>query len=110
MCYCVSVAIAQDVFLGRTEPDPAVQQYPCSGQRVQYKCGIVVLAFGLIWTLPNNETLVFVANSEIGVPVNTADNNSIAALTDGIGDPDSNHFYASSLLILETMNGSILQY
>ena len=109
MCYCVSIAISQDVVLERTEPDPAVQEHPCPGQRVQYECRVLIPSFGLLWTLPNDETLALTAASDIGVPVNSADNNYIAILTGRISDPDSaSHFYNSSLLILETVNGSTL--
>ena len=66
---------------------------------------------GLRWILPNDETLDFGtgAASDIGATEHSSDNNYIATLTGRIGEPGSgNDFYNSSLLILETVNGSRL--
>ena len=42
ICEHIIVSDAQDVVLERIEPDPAIQQTPCPGQRVLYECYILV--------------------------------------------------------------------
>ena len=104
---------AQDIVLERIEPDPG--QLPCPNQRVMYQCRILVPSYGLTWTLPNDDgTLQFSILSNEGDvrPTPPGDDGVyIATLTNKTEDDDpgtDRFFFTSTLLILETVNGTSL--
>ena len=103
---------AQDIVLERIEPDPG--QLPCPSQRVLYQCRILVQSSTLTWTLPNDDgTLEFdILSNEGDVrPSPPGDGVYTATLTSKTedDDPDTNRFFfTSTLLILETVNGTSL--
>ena len=101
---------AQNIVLERIEPDPG--QLPCLNQRVLYQCQILVPSSGLIWILPNDDgTLQFsiISNEGDVRPIPPGDGVYIATLTSKTedGDPGTDlFFFTSTLLILETVNGT----
>ena len=101
---------AQGIVLERIEPDPG--QLPCPNQRVMYQCQILVPSFTLTWTLPNDDgTLEFDITSNEGdvLPSPPDDGVYIATLTSKTDDPDSSRvFFTSTLLMVETVNGTSL--
>ena len=103
---------AQDIVLERIEPDPG--QLPCPNQRVMYQCQILVPSSGLIWFLPNDDgTLQFSILSNEGDvrPTPPGDGVYTATLTSKTDDDDpgtDRFFFTSTLLILETVNGTSL--
>ena len=102
----------QDIVLERIEPDPG--QLPCPSQRVLYQCQVLVQSSTLTWTLPNGDgTLEFdILSNEGDVrPTPPGDGVYTATLTNKTedDDPDTNRFFfASTLLILETVNDTSL--
>ena len=102
---------AQDIVLERIEPDPG--QLPCPNQRVMYQCQLLVPSSTLTWTLPNDDgTLEFSILSNVGDvrPIPPGDGVYTATLTNKTedGDPGTDRFFfASTLLILETVNGTL---
>ena len=103
---------AQDIVLERIEPDHG--QVPCPNQRLIYQCQILVPSSGLIWTLPNGDgTLQFdILSNEGDVrPSFPGDGVYTAILTNMTEDDDpgtNRFFFTSTLLILETVNGTSL--
>ena len=68
-------------------------------------------SFGLTWTIPTGGPLEFSIAREVGNIRNSSDDVYSATLTSKIEDtdPDSDRFFFSStLLILETVNGSTI--
>ena len=104
----ITGAVAQDIVLERIEPDPA--QLPCPQQTVIYLCQIMVPSVGLIWTVPNGDYLEFDILNNKGEFHNFSDNVYSATLTSKMEDPDTPNrfFFSSTLLILETVNGSTI--
>ena len=99
--------VAQDIVLKRIEPDPG--QLPCPQQTVKYRCQIIEPASTLTWTLPTGDLLEFSIAREVGEIRNSSNDVYSANLTSKMEDtdPDSDRFFFSStLLILETVNGS----
>ena len=102
----------QDIVLERIEPDPG--QLPCPNQRVMYQCRVLVPSSGLTWTLPNGDgTLEFsiLSNVDDVRPTPPGDGVYTATLTSKTedGDPGTDRFFfTSTLLILETVNGTSL--
>ena len=101
--------VAQDIVLERIEPDPG--QLPCPQQAVKYLCEVRVPSSSLIWTLPTGSPLMFSVLRDVGDIRNSTDNVYSANLTDmmedGVMDSDT-FFFSSTLLILETVNGSTI--
>ena len=105
----ITGAAAQDIVLERIEPDPG--QLPCPQETVKYLCEIMVPSLGLTWTLPTGDPLEFDILSDEGDFRNFSDNVYSATLTNKMenDDLDTNRFFFSStLLILETVNGSTI--
>ena len=103
----ITGAAAQDIVLERIEPDPG--QLPCPQQTVKYLCQVMVPSTYLIWAIPNGMELEFGVLREVGNIRNSSDDVYSANLTSKMEDtdPDSDRFFFSStLLILETVNGS----
>ena len=101
---------AQDIILTRTVPDPAYQELPCPGQRVEYKCQQMVPSGDLVWILPINESLRFAAGfAGVGDTASSSDGNFIANITEVTNtDDDTLFLFTSTLMILETVNGMML--
>ena len=105
----ITGAASQDIVLERIEPDPG--QLPCPQQTVIYLCQVMVPSSSLTWTLPTGGPLEFDILSDEGDFRNSSDNvyTYSATLTAKMEDtdPDTNRFFFSStLLTLETVNGS----
>ena len=100
--------VAQDIVLERIEPDPG--QLPCPSQTVMYQCQILVPSSGLIWTLPNGTLQFSIISNEGAVrPTSPGDGVYTATLTSKTEDDDPGtdlFFFTSTLLILETVNGT----
>ena len=93
----------------RTEPDP--QQLPCSQQRIELQCQIMVPSSALTWNLPTGDTLEFSIARNVGDVRNSSDNVYSATLTGKTEDDDTTtdrFFFTSTLLNLEPVNGSNL--
>ena len=105
----ITGAAAQGIVVERIDPDPA--QLPCPQQTVIYLCQIMVPSFSLTWTIPTGDLLEFSTSRDVGEIMNSTDNVYSANLTNKMEDtdPDSDRFFFSStLLILETVNGSTI--
>ena len=103
----ITGAAAQDIVLERIEPDPG--QLPCPQQTVKYLCQVMVPSFSLAWTLPNGGPLQFSIATDVGVIMNSTDNVYSANLTSKMDVPGSDRdIFSSTLLILETVNGSTI--
>ena len=105
----ITGAVAQDIVLERIEPDPA--QLPCPQGTVKYLCQIMEPSSALTWTIPTGGPLEFSIAREVGEIRNSTDNVYSANLINKMEytDPDSDRFFFSStLLILETVNGSTI--
>lgn len=103
------LSAAQDVTLVRTEPH--LQQLPCPKQRIEFQCQILVPSSALTWTLPTGVIVEFGVRRNVGDVRNSSDNVYIATLTAKREDNDPNtdrFFFASTLLVLEPVNGSNL--
>ena len=101
--------VAQDIVLERIEQD--LSQLPCPQQTVKYLCEVMVPSFSLTWTIPTGDLLEFSTSRDVGEIRNSTDNVYSANLTSRMEDtdPDSDRFFFSStLLILETVNGSTI--
>ena len=94
----------------RTKPDP--QQLPCPQQRIELQCRILVPTETLTWSLPSGDSLSFRVTRNIGdVEPSPPDGVYSATLTEKTEDNDPNtdlFFFASTLLVLEPVNGSTL--
>ena len=104
--------VAEDVVIERIEPDPAIQEFPCPHQIVQYKCQTLLPTAALTWRLPSGDTLPdFTGGSSVGTVRNSSDDQFSATLTGKMedNDPDTDlFFFNSTLLIVNTTNNSIL--
>ena len=101
--------VAQDIVLERIEQDPA--QLPCPQQTVMYRCQIIEPASTLTWTVPTGDHLEFSIARDVGDISNSSDNVYSANLTNKMEDTDPSSdrfFFSSTLLILETVNGSTI--
>ena len=103
----ITGAAAQDIVLERIEPNPG--QLPCPQQTVKYLCQVMVPSFGLTWTIPTGGPLEFSIARVVGNIRNSTDNVYSANLTSKMDVPGSDRdIFSSTLLILETVNGSII--
>ena len=103
----ITGAAAQDIVLERIEPDPG--QLPCPQQTVKYLCQVMVPSFSLAWTIPTGDPLEFSITTDVGEIMNSTDNVYSANLTSKMDVPDSDRdIFSSTLLILETVNGSTI--
>ena len=105
------VLVAEDTVIGRTEPDPNSQEFPCPHQRVQYECTTLRSVAALTWILPSGVGLEFTGASPVGRVRNSSDDQFSATLTSKMEneDPDSDDlFFTSTLLIIDPVNGSEL--
>ena len=103
---------AQDIVLERIEPDHG--QLPCPNQRVMYQCRVMIPSSRLTWTLPNNDgtqQFSILSNVDDVRPTPPGDGVYTATLInkteDGVPGSDL-FFFTSTLLILETVNGTSL--
>ena len=99
--------VAQDIVLERIEPDPG--EVPCPQQTVMYLCQVMAPSLGLTWTIPTGVPLEFGTSRGVGEIMNSTDNVYSANLTSKMDVPDSDRdIFSSTLLILETVNGSTI--
>ena len=99
--------VAQDIVLERIEPDPG--EVPCPQQTVIYLCQVMAPSFSLIWTIPTGDPLEFSIATDVGKIINSTDNVYSANLTSKMDVPGSERdIFSSTLLILETVNGSTI--
>ena len=111
MYHVFHAAGAQYIVITRTVPDPASQELPCPGQRVEYKCQQMVPSGDLVWILPINESLRFAAGfDDVGATANSSDGNFFANITTKVPDTEDDRLFlfTSTLMILETVNGMML--